>query len=118
MPIAPQQRQQLRDAIELMFTRVATQYRGNNVAVSVAVAYATALSTLNGTQLNAQQSREFIFDVNDKLARGPQFAQMSAIEKQNRSDSLNFQAAMITVLREWASATSRPSSRPSSSRAR
>jgi hypothetical protein len=100
MPIAPQQRQQLRDAIELMFTRVATQYRGNNVAVSVAVAYATALSTLNGTQLNAQQSRDFILDVNDKLARGPQFVQMSAAEKQNRSDSLIFQAAMIAVLRE------------------
>jgi hypothetical protein len=100
MSIAPEQRRQLRDAIELMFNRVATQYRGNNMAVSVAVAYSTALLTLNGAQLNAQQSRDFIFGVNDKLARGPQFAQMSATEKQNRSDSLIFQAAMITVLRE------------------
>jgi hypothetical protein len=100
MPIAPEQRRQLHDAIELMFNRVATQYRGNNVAVSVAVAYATALSTLNGTQLNAQQSREFIFGVNDKLARESKFAQMSSAEKQNQSDSLIFQAAMITLLRE------------------
>jgi hypothetical protein len=100
MPIAPEQRRQLRDAIELMFNRVATQYRGNNMAVSVAIAYSTALLTLNGAQLNAQQSRDFIFGVNDKLARGPQFAQMSATEKQSRSDSLIFQAAMITVLRE------------------
>ncbi len=100
MPIAPEQRRQLRDAIELMFNRVATQYRGNNLAVSVAVAYSTALLTLNGAQINAQQSREFIFDVNDKLARAPQFARMSSAEKQNRSDSLIFQAVMITVLRE------------------
>jgi hypothetical protein len=100
MPLAPEQRRQLRDTIELMFNRVATQYRGNNVAVSVAVAYATALSTLNGTQLNAQQSRDFIFGVNDKLARQPQFAQMSPADKQNESDRLIFQAAMITVLRE------------------
>jgi hypothetical protein len=100
MPIAPEQRRQLRDAIELMFNRVATQYRGNNLAVSVAVAYSTALLTLNGAQMNAQQSREFIFGVNDKLARVPQFALMSSTQKQNRSDSLIFQAAMITVLRE------------------
>lgn len=100
MAIAPEQRRQLRDAIEVLFGRVARQYRGNNVAVSVAVAYSTALLTLNGTDLNAQQSREFIFSVNDKLARLPQFAQMSPSEKQNRSDSLVFQAAMITVLRE------------------
>lgn len=100
MPIAPEQRRQLRDAIELMFNRVATQYRGNNLAVSVAVAYSTALLTLNGAEINAQQSREFIFDVNDKLARAPQFARMSSAEKQNRSDSLIFQAVMITVLRE------------------
>jgi hypothetical protein len=100
MPIAPEQRRQLRDAIELMFNRVATQYRGNNLAASVAVAYSTALLTLNGAQLDAQQSREFIFGVNDKLARAPQFALMSSTEKQNRSDSLIFQAVMITVLRE------------------
>jgi hypothetical protein len=100
MPIAPEQRRQLRDAIELMFNRVATQYRGNNMAVSVAVAYSTALLTLNGAQLNAQQTREFVFGVNDKLAQAPQFARMSSTEKQNRSDSLIFQAVMITVLRE------------------
>lgn len=100
MPIAPEQRRQLRDAIEVMFNRVATQYRGNNMAVSVAVAYSTALLTLNGAQLNAQQTREFVFGVNDRLAQGPQFAMMSSADKQNRSDSLIFQAAMITVLRE------------------
>jgi hypothetical protein len=100
MPIALEQRRQLRDAIEQTFNRVATQYRGNNMAVSVAVAYSTALLTLNGAQLNAQQTRELVFGVNDKLAGGPQFALMSATEKQNRSDSLIFQAVMITVLRE------------------
>lgn len=50
--------------------------------------------------LNSQQSREFIFGVNDKLAQAPQFALMSPAEKQSRSDSLIFQAAMISVLRE------------------
>jgi hypothetical protein len=99
MPIALEQRR-LRDAIELMFNRVATQYRGNNLAVSAAVAYSTALLTLNGAQLNAQQTRELVFGVNDKLAGGPQFALMSSAERQNRSDSLLFQAVMINVLRE------------------
>ena len=88
------------EVLELMFNRVATQYRGNNLAVSVAVAYSTALLTLNGAQLNAQQTRELVFGVNDKLAGGPQFALMSSAERQNRSDSLIFQAVMITVLRE------------------
>src|SRR5450631_4064889 len=100
MPIAPAQRRQLRDAIELMFNRVATQYRGNNMAVSVAVAYSTAHLTLNGAQLNAQQTREFVFGVSDKLAQAPQYARMSYTEKRKSSDSLMSQAVMTTVLRE------------------
>jgi hypothetical protein len=100
MQIAPQERMQLREAVERMFKHVATEYRGNNVAVSVAVAYSTALVTLNGSQLNAQQIREFALGVNDTLARAPQFAQMSPAEKQNNSDSLIFQTAMIIVLRD------------------
>ena len=100
MHIALEQRRQLRDAAELMFNRVATEYRGNNLAVSVMVAYSTALLTLNGAQLNAQQARELVFGVNDKLAQGPQFARMSSSDKQNQSDSLIFQAVMIAVLRD------------------
>jgi hypothetical protein len=100
MPIAPQERLQLRNAVELMFRRVAAEYRGNNLAVSVALAYSTALVTLNGSQLNAQQIREFALGVNDTLARAPQFALMSPAEKQNNSDSLIFQTAMIVVLRD------------------
>ena len=100
MPIAPQQRLQLRDAVELMFNRVAVEYRGNNIAISVTVAYSMALLTLNGAELNAQQTREFAFSVNDNLAQRPQFAMMSSTEKQNQSDSLIFQAVMIAVLRD------------------
>lgn len=100
MHIALEQRRQLRDAAELMFNRVATEYRRNNLAVSVTVAYSTALLTLNGAQLNAQQTREFAFSVNDNLAQRPQFALMSSTEKQNQSDSLIFQAVMIAVLRD------------------
>ena len=100
MHIALEQRRQLRDAAELMFNRVATEYRGNNLAVSVMVAYSTALLTLNGAQLNAQQTREFAFSVNDNLAQRPQFALMSSTERQNQSDSLIFQAVMIAVLRD------------------
>ncbi len=100
MPIAPVQRVQLRNAVELMFQRVATEYRGNNLAVSIAIAYATARFTLDGSQPNAQQAREIIFGINDRLAQQPQFALMSPVEKQNNSDSLIFQSAMISVLRD------------------
>jgi len=100
MPIAPNERLQLRNAVELMFGRVASEYRGNNLAVSIALAYSTALFTLNGSQQNAQQSQELILGINDALAQAPQFARMSSIEKQNNSDSLIFLTAMIVVLRD------------------
>ena len=102
MPIDPKQRLQLRNAVEIMFRRVANEYRGNNLAVSIALAYSMALSTLNGSQLNAQQTREFVLGVNDQLAQRPQFALMSPVEKQNNSDTLIFQTAMIVVLRDMA----------------
>jgi hypothetical protein len=100
MPITPEQRQQLRRGIEAMFQRVASQYRGNNMAVSVAVAYSTAIYTLNGVQMSPQDTRELVFGINDRLAQEPQFAQMAAREKQNNSDSLIFQSAMISMLRD------------------
>lgn len=98
--LTPEQRAQLRNGAEEVFRRVATQYRGNNLAVSVTVAYAAAQLTLTGTDMNAQQAREFVFGVNDQLARHPRFATMTALEKQNESDRLIFQTFAIAVLRD------------------
>ena len=100
MALTPQQRAQLRQGTEEMFKLVASQYRNNNFAVSVTVAYATAMATLNGTAMSAQQTRELVFAVNDTLAPHPQFAQMSALQKQNESDWLLFQSLIITLLSE------------------
>ena len=100
MPIAHGLRVNLRNAVESMFTRVATDYRRNNLAVSMALAYSTALNTVNGTQMNPQQTRDFVFGVNDMVAQAQQFALMTPMEKQNNSDSLIFQTAMILMLRE------------------
>jgi hypothetical protein len=79
---------------------VATQYRGNNLAVSVTVAYSAAMLTLNGAEMNAQQTREFVFGINDRLARHPRFASMTPLEKQNESDRLIFQSFIVAVLRD------------------
>jgi len=98
--LTPEQRMQLRNGAEELFRRVATQYRGNNLAVSVTVAYAAAALTLNGTEMNAQQARELVLAVNDQLARHPRFATMTALQKQNESDRLIYQTFVIAVLRE------------------
>jgi hypothetical protein len=100
MRLAPEQRTQLRNGVEELFRRVATQYRGNNVAVSVTVAYSAAMLALNGAEMNAQQTREFVFGVNDRRAVNPRFASMTPLEKQNESDRLIFQSFVIEVLRE------------------
>jgi hypothetical protein len=100
MAITPQQRIQLRQAADAMFNRVASQYRGNNLAVSVTVAYAAAMAALNGSMMTAQQTRDLAFAVNDTLGRHPQFAQMSALQKQNESDRLLFQSLVVSLLSE------------------
>jgi len=97
--LTPEQRVQMRNGAEDMFRRVAAQFRANNLAVSVTVAYAAASLTLNGTDMNAQQTREFVFNVNDQLARHPRFASMTPLEKQTESDRLIFQTFAIAVLR-------------------
>jgi hypothetical protein len=94
MALTPEQRTQLRNGAEEMFRRVAATYRGNNVAVSVTVAYS------NGSEMNPQQTREFVFGVNDRLARNPRFASMTPLEKQNESDRLIFQGFVVAVLRD------------------
>jgi hypothetical protein len=98
--LTPEQRVQMRNGVEQVFRRVATQYRGNNLAVSVTVAYAAAQLTLTGTDMNAQQAREFVFGVNDQLARHPRFATMTALDKQTESDRLIFETFAIAVLRD------------------
>jgi hypothetical protein len=103
LTITPEQRLQLRNGVEEMFRRVAARYRGNNLAVSVAVAYSTATLALNGFDMDPQQTRELVFSVNDKLARNPRFAAMSPAEKQNDSDGLIFQSVIISVLRDMGS---------------
>ena len=98
--LTPEQRLQLRNGAEEMFRRVATQYRGNNLAVSVTMAYSAAQLTLSGTDMNAQQTREFVFNVNDQLARHPRFASMTPLQKQTESERLIFQTFVIAVLRD------------------
>jgi len=100
MSITPEQRQQVHDEVDEMFRRVASQYRRNNLAVSVGVAYATSMTTLNGSQMNQQQSLEFIYGINDQLAQSPNFGLMSAQQKQDESDTLIFQSAIISALRD------------------
>ena len=98
--LTPEQRVQMRNGAEDMFRRVAAQFRANNLAVSVTVAYAAASLTLNGTDMNAQQTREFVFNVNDQLARHPRFASMTPLQKQTESERLIFQTFVIAVLRD------------------
>lgn len=100
MAVTPAQRQQLHDGVDEMFSRVGSQYRPNNLAVAMAVAYATSMTTLKGSDMNQQQSWEFIYGVNDQLAQNPKFALLSAQEKQDEADKLIFQSAIISALRD------------------
>ena len=100
MSITPEQRQQVHDGVDKAFRHIATQYRGNNLAVSVAAAYTTSMITLSGSQMTPQQIQEFIYGVNDQLAQNPQFPILSAQEKQDESDKFIFQAAIIAALQD------------------
>jgi hypothetical protein len=100
LALTPEQRLQLRKAVDEMFRLVGARYRGNNVAVAVAIAYATATLVASGADLNDRQIQELVFTVNDSLARNPRFAAMSAMQKQNDADGLIFQSVVMTVLRE------------------
>lgn len=105
MDATPAQRQQLHEMVDEMFRRVGSQYRANNLAVSAAVAYATSMTTLNGSDMNKNQSWEFIYRINDQLAQNPKFAQLSAREKQDESDKFIFQSAVISALRDEAASS-------------
>ena len=98
MPINPQQRRFLQSAVDETFKYVASNFRGNNIAASMAFAYATANGTLTGTAATPQQVREAILNVNDAIAQNPMFPRVTTVEKQNTSDSLIFQSTMILVL--------------------
>ena len=100
LALTPEQRLQLRTAVDEMFRLVAARYRGNNVAVAAAVAYATATLVASGADMNDRQIQELVFTVNDTLARNPRFAAMSAMQKQNDADGLIFQSVVMSVLRE------------------
>jgi PDZ domain len=100
MSITPEQRKQVHDGVDKTFRHIATQYRGNNLAVSLAAAYTTSMITLNNSLMTPQQIQEFIYGVNDQLAQNPQFALLSAQQKQDQSDKFIFQAAMIAALQD------------------
>ena len=99
MQVTPKQRLLLHNAVDETFKRLAREFRGNNLAVAMAFAYATANGTLTGTSATSQQVREAILNVNDALAQNANFTRVSAAEKQNTSDTLIFQSAMIILLR-------------------
>lgn len=104
IPMSPTDRAVLNNVVNRTFNDVAAEYRSNNLAVSMALAYSTAMATLNGLQPDLQQTRQLAYNVNDSLAQGFQFAQMSDIQKQNASDFWIFETAMIRVLRDAAQA--------------
>ena len=104
IPMPPTDRAALHNAVTRTFNDVAAQYRANNLAVSMALAYSTAMATMNGLQPDREQTRQLAYNVNDSVAQGFQFAQMSAVDKQNASDFWIFETAMIRVLRDAAQA--------------
>jgi hypothetical protein len=87
------------NVVNSTFSHVAMTYRPNNLAVSVAVAYSAATATVNGSRMDAQQTRELAFGVNDNLAQG-KFPMMSDVDKQNNSDLCIFETAIISMLRD------------------
>ena len=99
MQVTPKQRLLLRNAVDETFKQVAREFRGNNLAVAMAFAYATANGALTGTSATSQQVREASLNVNDALARDANFPRVTSVEKQNTSDGLIFQSAMIILLR-------------------
>jgi hypothetical protein len=99
LPMSPEQRKRLHEEIDEMFRLIGTNYRANNLSVSVAVAYTATMTTLHGSQLNEQQSQEFIYNINDQLAHNPKFALLTPQDKQNESDKLIFQTAILSALR-------------------
>jgi hypothetical protein len=99
MQLNPKQRALVHGAVDETFKQVANQFRGNNLAVAMAFAYATANGALTGTTATNQQLREVILNVNDAIARDANFARAPALEKQNTADSLIFQSSMIILLR-------------------
>lgn len=98
LSFTPEQRQQLHMGSDEAFRRIAAQYRPNNLAVSVAVAYTLSMSTLNGSR--PDPNREFVYSVNDQLAQSPKFALLTAQEKQDESDKLIFQSFIIAAARD------------------
>jgi hypothetical protein len=98
MQLNPKQRVLVHSAVDETFKQVANQFRGNNLAVAMAFAYATANGALTGTSATNQQLREVILNVNDAIAQDANFARAPAVEKQNTADSLIFQSAMIILL--------------------
>jgi hypothetical protein len=99
MTVNPQQRQIIQNSVDQVFSQVAKNFRGNNLAVAMAFAYATANDTLTGVLSSPQQIGQAILNINDAIAQDPNFPQVPAAEKQNTADSLIFQSAMILLLR-------------------
>jgi len=98
MQIDAQQRQIMQKSVDAVFKAVAKDYRGNNLAAAMAFAYATANGAITGTSATTQQVRDAALSINDAIAQDPNFPRVSAAEKQNTTDSLIFQSAMIIVL--------------------
>ncbi|HUL64901.1 MAG TPA: DUF6683 family protein [Burkholderiaceae bacterium] len=99
MQLNPKQRLLVHGAVDETFKQVANEFRGNNLAVAMAFAYATANSALTGTSATNQQLREVILNVNDAIAQDANIPRATAVEKQNAADGLIFQSAMIILLR-------------------
>ena len=96
-PFTPQQRAQLRQAFMEMSVRVAGAARPNNLAASMASAVCGAIYTLDKRFTDADSDR-YLLAINDRLGSSPKFANMSALQKQNLSDSLILQTTVIKLL--------------------
>lgn len=99
IPLSPEDRARLLKQINGAFDYFAKKYRGNNLAVSISVAFDVASFTLNGTRMNNADVQKLIFELNDAMAQSPQFAQMSDADRQTNADTWIMEVAILNMLR-------------------
>ena len=98
MSLPDADRTQLLNRFNVTLDHFSKKYRGNNLSVSICVAYLTALYMVNGTHWETPRTKEFILTVSDAIAQGPTFAQMSDVQKQNIADTWMLETTILNML--------------------
>ena len=96
--LSPDDRAQLKQALELSLKNFERETRKNNVATSFAIAIVAAVHCANGYDIPDAQSDEMVANINDALASLPTWKKMSARDKQTMSDAMLVYAAMMLNL--------------------